>query len=409
MAVTRSAVSPSVSVLPSDNQHPPKRIALFTGNYNHIADGVSLTLNRLVAWLENHGHQVLVFGPTCRNPQIQHVGTFVSIPSLPMPLRGRKEYRLPLWPTRSVWQKLKDFQPDIIHLATPDLPARLAIRFAQKRNIPVVASYHTHFSSYLAYYGLERFEPRMWRYLRKFYGHCDHLYVPSPSMANVLAEQGICKGVRIWEHGVEPECFHPDHRCLAWRRELGFADDEVVIGFVSRLVWEKGLGVVRDVLQRLRREGIPHRSLIVGEGPIRGELQRALPDTVFAGYLKGAELARAYASMDVFLFPSCTETFGIVTLEAMASGLPCVVADAAGSRELVVQNVSGFFAPPDDPDLFYQYVRHLVMDHHMRKQMAEAAVEQASKFGWPHILDKMEGYYDEVVAEKNAQKGRTAE
>ena len=382
----------------SDRLRPsvPKRVALFTGAYNHIADGVSLTLNRLVDYLEGQGVEVRVFAPTVDDPPIDHAGTLVPVSSVALP--GRSEYRFTLGITPSVREELEAFDPTLYHIATPDLLGRHALSIAQESGTPVVASYHTHFSSYLKYYHLDLFESALWSYLRRFYEQCEQVYVPSTAMAEILKEHGITEGLRLWERGVNTDRFTPERRSLDWRRAHGIKDNEIVVSFVSRLVWEKGLDVYADVIQKLEQQGVPHRSMVVGDGPAREELEERLPNTVFTGFLEGEELSRAYASSDVFLFPSDTETFGNVTLEAMASGLPTICANAVGSRDLVKHESTGLLCPPDDTEAFAEATRRLVLDTELRERMGSAAHDRAQDYTWDTILGRMNEYYDEVHA-----------
>ncbi len=374
---------------------PPRRIAIFTGAYNHIADGVSLTLNRLVEHLESTGAAVLVLAPTVENPPIKHAGTLVPIPSLAAP--GRPDYRISLGLTPSARKRLEAFNPTLFHIATPDILGFQALKLARKWNLPVVASYHTHFSSYLKYYRLSLIETWMWKYLRSFYAQCSHVYVPTPEMAEVLRSQGINNGLELWPRGVDTRMFNPEKRSTRWRRNLGISDQEVVVTFVSRLVWEKGLDVFAEVIESLSREGIPHRSVVVGDGPARSALEERLPGTIFVGYTRGAELARAYSSSDVFLFPSETETFGNVTLEAMASGLPTVCADAPGSNALVSHGKTGYLASPRDSRAFYDRVRALVLDETLRGKLGINASRRAREYSWQVVLSRMTRYYDQIL------------
>ena len=382
---------------------PPKRVALFTGAYNHIADGVSLTLNRLVAHLERQDVEVRVFAPTVDDPPLDHAGTLVPVPSVPLP--GRSDYRFTLGITPSVRNELEQFAPTLYHIATPDLLGRHALSMAQSTDTPVVASYHTHFSSYLKYYHLDLFESALWGYLRRFYRQCEHVYVPSTAMADILRDHGIGEGLRLWERGVDTDRFTPARRSSDWRRAHGIGDNEVVVTFVSRLVWEKGLDVYADVIERLEDQGVPHRSMVVGDGPARDELEARLPNTTFTGFLEGENLARAYASSDVFLFPSDTETFGNVTLEAMASGLPTICAQAVGSRDLVDDGSTGRLCPPGNVDAFAEATRQLVQNASLRNRMGTAAFQRAQDFTWETILDKMNAYYDEVLGRRAPSPG----
>jgi len=383
-----------------------ERIALFSGAYNHIADGVTMTLNRLVAHLHEQGADVLIFAPTIDEPPVEHVGELVPIPSFHF--YGYSDYIVSTSLTQAARARLDAFAPTLIHVATPDFLGFKALRYAKKHGIPLVSSYHTHFAAYLEYYWVPFTVGMVWKYLRWYYAQCEHLYVPSESMAEALADYGITHGIRLWQRGVDMDRFHPSHRSAVWRQALGIDDDEVVITFVSRLVWEKGLKVYAEVIEGLTARGIPHRSLIVGDGPARSELVERLPDTLFTGHLEGEALARAYASSDVFLFPSDTETFGNVTLEAMASGLPAVCADATGSRSLVVDGQTGLLAPPFDAGRFLKAAERLVTDHPLRREMGWKALERAQTYAWSAVLDRIVGYYVELLRPETTVSAKVA-
>lgn len=373
------------------------RVAIFTGNYNHIQDGVSLTLNRLVAFLEEKGIPVIVFGPTTDEPAIDHEGEFIPVPSVPVP--GRPEYRITVGFPEKAQNRLREFNPTLLHLATPDVLGFRAMRWGQANDIQIVASYHTHFTSYLKYYNLEMLEMLGWKYLNWFYSQCKHIYVPSPSMADELNEEGIDEGIRIWARGVNTDEFNPEFRDMEWRRSIGFSDDEKVVTFVSRLVWEKNLQTFVDTVKRLQRDDENIRAMIVGDGPAKKELEHMIPEAHFTGFITGDDLSRAYASSDVFLFPSETETFGNVTLEAMSSGLPCVVADATGSRSLVEPGVNGYIAPPRDTAAFADYVSDIVNDEQLKEKMGEAARQKALAYSWENVNSKLLENYREALNE----------
>ena len=388
-----------------------KRIALFAGAYNHISDGVALTLNRLVRYLEDRGAEVLIFAPTTKKPPaLDHNGTLISIPSIPVP--GRPDYRLTIGISRKGWNRLDAFEPHIVHIATPDYAGTQALKWAKSNKIPVVSSYHTHFASYFKYfasynplYQLDIIENTAWRYGRWFYSQVEHVYVPSPSIADILRAQGITKGLRIWVRGVNPETFNPLRRSQSWRSNHGFKEKDLVVAYVGRLVWEKNLSVFAQVLERLKAQGVPHQSLVVGDGPAHDALCKQLTDTVFTGPLEGHELATAYASSDIFLFPSDTETFGNVTLEAMASGLPAVCANASGSDLLVVDGETGYLVPAHDISAFTSSIEQLVTDPLLRKQFGIAARKRALAFEWDNVMGHLAHYYQEILQESTESDG----
>ncbi|MEO5588470.1 MAG: glycosyltransferase family 1 protein [Gemmatimonadaceae bacterium] len=371
-----------------------RRIALFTGAYDHIADGVSLTLNRLVRHLLDRGAAVRVFAPAGEAPAIDHSGDLITVPSIAAP--GRPEYRISTGIGRAASRELTAFKPNLFHVATPDLLGLRALRLASSSRTPLVSSYHTHFASYLQYYRLGALQGFTWRYLRWFYSRCRQVYVPTQSMLNLLADHGVRTEMKIWPRGVDSTRFNPARRSMEWRQSVGIEHDEVVVLFVSRLVMEKGLDVLGDVLAQLSQRGVRHRALIVGDGPERGNLEHRLPNAIFTGTLGGDELATAYASSELFFFPSETETFGNVTLEALASGLPAVVANATGSKELVEEGRTGYLASARDTSTLASRVEELIQDTSARRRFSAAATAAAQRYEWPRVLDKLVSYYAEL-------------
>lgn len=393
----RPALLPRPYKMPSPpGSSGPLRVALFTGNYNHVEDGVSRTLGRLVEHLLNTAHEVRVFGPTVTEPPLDQPGLLVPVRSVSA--LGRPEYRVSLGFSRSARAYAEAFDPHVVHIATPDLLGYAALRWAERRRLPVVATYHTHFASYLDHYGLGAAEPAVWSALRRFYNRCTEVYVPSASMREVLLEHGVKSTLRLWPRGVDTNRFSPAHRSEGWRASQGLERDDRVVLFASRLVREKGLGVYAEALDLLHSRGHQVRALIVGEGPERAALQARLPQGVFTGHLSGKALAAAYASSDLFLFPSASETFGNVTLEAMASGLSPVVADAPGSKSLVQDGKTGFVCRPHDPAAFADASARLLSDDALRASVGLRAREAALAYDWDEVLNTMTAYYRGVLA-----------
>jgi glycosyltransferase involved in cell wall biosynthesis len=369
------------------------RVALVTSSYNFIADGVALTLNRLVGYLAAQGVETLVFAPTAKTPALAHQGTLVSVASVPLP--GRPEYRLAPGMTGAVKRRLLNFEPDLIHIAVPDLLGHAALALAQRHGIPAVASYHTRYETYLKHYWyLAALETPLKRILARFYGHCHEVYVPSESVREALLADGLRDNFEPWPRGIDTARFSPAKRSLEWRARLGLGADELVILHVSRLVREKRLDTLTGALNRL---AVPHRVVIVGDGPDRVYAERELPQALFLGFLGGEELTTAYASSDIFVFPSDSESFGNVTLEAMASGLACVAANATGSRSLVVDGETGFLAPADDAAAFAAHITALAQDSALRQRMGQAGRARALTFSWDETMARLLGYYRALV------------
>jgi glycosyltransferase involved in cell wall biosynthesis len=371
------------------------RVALFSGNYNYVMDGPVRALNTLVAYLERQGHEVLVFAPTNDRPAFAHSGTLVSIPSIAFPGK-RSEYRLGLGIHGRAKRALDSFRPDIVHVAAPDYTGFGALNYARKFGVPAVASFHTRFDTYPRYYNMRWLEKYLTGYMRYFYSRCEHVYAPSHSMADELRRDGIGRDIRLWTRGVDSALFNPARRDMAWREENGFGADNLVVAFVGRLVLEKGIDIFVDAFRRAKASTPALKALVVGDGPERDAFARMLPEGVFAGYLQGQELARAYASSDIFFNPSITETFGNVTLEAMASGLPSIGAAAAGSKSLIENGVTGYLAEPNAAS-FAEKIALLGADQALRHRFGGKAREHSTRFSWDAVLDELVGHYHEAL------------
>jgi glycosyltransferase involved in cell wall biosynthesis len=359
------------------------RVALFSGNYNYVRDGANQALNRLVDYLLRQGAAVRVYAPVVEPAAFPPTGDLVGIPAVPIPFRS--EYRFPLGLSRANREDLARFAPDVLHVSSPDVTGHAALRWAEERRLPVLASVHTRFETYLRYYGLGVAEPWFKRIMWRFYNRCDAIVAPSESMAEWLSAQGMSDDIGIWSRGVDRAIFDPGRRDLAWRRALGIADDEVAIGFLGRLVMEKGLDVFADTVTALKVRGVPHKVLVVGEGPAHGWFAERVPDARFTGILTGTELGRAVASMDLLLNPSVTETFGNVTLEAMASGLPVVAARATGSTSLVADGETGRLVDPGDIAGFADAIAGYVADPAMRRTHGAAGEARSRAYSWDAI------------------------
>ncbi|MCL6698315.1 glycosyltransferase family 1 protein [Sphingomonas sp. NSE70-1] len=371
------------------------RIALFSGNYNYVRDGANQALNRLVGYLLRQGAQVRVYSPTVEHPAFPPTGDLVSVPSVPIP--GRPEYRLAVSLPDRVRRDIEAFNPNVFHVAAPDIVAHRAVTWARKHNIPVISSVHTRFDTYLQYYGLKWLEPAARAIMRRYYRRCDAIVVPAQSTAAIMRAQRMNKDISIWARGVDRTQFNPERRSLEWRRSHGIGDDEMVVCFLGRLVLEKGLDVFADAIDAARAMGVPLRVVAIGAGPAHDYFQERLPDAIFTGQLTGTELATALASTDVFLNPSITETFGNVTLEAMASGLPVMAAAASGTTSLVQDNVTGRLAEPGDNEAMANELADYQRDPALRTRHGAAGLEFAKTMDWDEINAVVMHVYERVI------------
>jgi glycosyltransferase involved in cell wall biosynthesis len=371
------------------------RVAIFSGNYNYVRDGANQALNRLADYLLRKGAHVRVYSPTVREPAFEPKGDLVHIPWFSIP--GRAEYKVGYMIPPRVRRDLAAFRPNIIHVSSPEILGHRAVTLARRRDLPVVASVHTRFETYPRYYGLAFLEPAVLAILRRFYRRCDAIFAPSDSMAQLLRDQRMNYDVGIWTRGIDREIFNPGRRDLEWRRSIGLADDVPVVGFVGRLVMEKGLDVFSETIDRLARRGVAHNVLVVGEGPARSWFEQRLPQAIFAGFQSGDNLGRAVASMDMLFNPSVTETFGNVTLEAMAAGIPVVAAAATGSQSLVTDGVTGRLVRPGAIDGFAEALCRYCEDGESRSRAGSAGEEASRRYGWDEVNQALVDSYLRVI------------
>lgn len=371
------------------------RIALFTGNYNYVRDGANQALNRLVGYLLKQGAAVRVYSPTVEHPAFEPTGDLVSVPSFAIP--GRAEYRFPYAIPAAVRRDILDFAPNLVQISSPDFLAQKAVALARKHDIATLASIHTRFETYLRYYHLGALEPLLTIYQRNLYRRCDAIVAPSESMAEVLHEERMNDRIGIWSRGVDRQIFDPARRDMAWRRSLGIADDTPVIGFVGRLVMEKGLDVFAEAIAALKARGTEFATVVVGDGPARAKFEELLPGAHFVGFQKGEDLGRAIASLDIFLNPSVTETFGNVTLEAMSCRVPVVAARATGSASLVVDAVTGRLVEPRAIAAYADALASYCEDKASRVAAGLAGEARSEDYSWDAVNQRIVDLYLELA------------
>ena len=359
------------------------RVALFSGNYNYVRDGANQALNRLVGYLLRQGVKVRVYSPTVAEPAFAATGDVVDVPAIPIP--GRSEYRLPLSLPARVRRDLAEFKPNVVHVSSPDFVGHRAVTWARRNKVAVVASVHTRFDTYLAYYHLQALEPLARGIMRRFYHRCEVVLAPAESTAAILRAQRMNRDISIWARGIDRDQFNPERRDMDWRRSQGIADDEMVIAFLGRVVMEKGLDVFADAIHAFEPLGLKHRVLVIGEGPARPWFQEQLPGAIFLGEQTGDDLARALASADLFFNPSITEAFGNVTLEAMACALPVLAAESTGATNLVRSGVTGTLVDGTEPEEFSDALAAYARNPGLRQRHGAAGLKFAKTMDWDNI------------------------
>ncbi len=375
------------------------RVALFSGNYNYVRDGANQALNKLVGYLLAQGVTVRVYSPTTDTPAFAPTGDLVSVPSWSVP-GGRAEYKFATGLPKSIRADLEAFAPNIVHVSAPEFLGHGAVTWARSKGIGTLASLHTRFETYPAYYHLGFVAPLLIKMLTRFYNRVDQVVTPGDSTAELIRGWGVTTPIRIWSRGVDHDRFNPARRSLEWRRALGIEDEEFAVGFLGRLVLEKGLDIFAQVCNRLTERGVAHKVLVIGEGPARQWFAEQVPGAVFTGFQRGDDLARAVASMDVLFNPSVTETFGNVTSEAMACGVPIVAARATGAIDLVEEGVNGFLVPPRDVDAYAGAIARLIADPALAASAGAAGHEKAQAYVWDRVNRAVLDSYFDVLARR---------
>ena len=370
------------------------RIAYCTESLPPLVDGVTRTLSELVTTLRETGHEFTFLSAVQPDPGLLWRDRVHTVPSVPFPLYPY--YRVCLPAARTLDPLLDRFGPDIVHVVTPSLLGLYGVRYARRRGIPVVASFHTDFVTLFRYYGLRSLERLGHHLARRFYGQCAVTLAPSRYQAAKLQAHGI-GNVALWQRGVNPASFSPAFRSSELRAQLG-GDDVPILLYVGRLGREKNLPYLAQAMQVLARQGTRFKLVIVGQGPMRRALAERLPEAVFTGPLEGEELSRWYASADVFVFPSIAETFGNVVLEAFASGLPVIGVDAGSVRELVNPTANGRLAPADSPAAFADAIRSLLQRPAELARLGLGARVTAAQYRWPDVNRQLLEQYERLIA-----------
>lgn len=380
------------------------RIAFFTETFLPKLDGVTNTLCYLLEHLANRGHASLMFAH--QSAPARYADTsIVGLSGFPFPLYPELKLIPPLV---DVEQQLAAFRPDLVHLVNPASLGLAGLRHARNLGVPIVASYHTDVPGYAARYGLGLLRDPLWAYFRWIHNQADLNLSPSHFTKAELEAHGFQR-VKVWGRGVDTVRFNPRHHSETWRLRLsGGRPEAPLLLYVGRLAAEKRVEWLRPVLDALPEA----RLAIVGDGPLHSTLEELFADTptVFTGYLRGKDLAHAYASADLFVFPSANETFGNVILEAMASGLPVITPRSGGPVEHVVNGKNGFLFEPDDLTDLISLVGWLVSDPVYVRWLGAAACAYAQSQNWEVVLDGLLEEYVTLVrnrARSNRWPGAT--
>ena len=372
------------------------KIAFFTETFLPKVDGIVTRLTKTIEFLTKNGDEVIVFCPEgC--PDSYKGATIVGVAAMPLPLYPELKLGLP---GPAVSDKLEEFKPDLIHVVNPAVLGLGGIWLAKTNNIPLIASYHTHLPKYLEHYGMGMLEPLLWELLKAAHNQALLNLCTSTAMVNELEEKGIQR-TALWQRGVDTTNFRPELRSDKMREKLfgKYQKTDSLLIYVGRLSAEKQIERIKPVL-----DNIPGACLaLVGDGPYRGQLEKIFENTQtsFIGYLSGEELASAYASGDIFLFPSSTETLGLVLLEAMAAGCPVIGANKGGIPDIINDGINGCLYNPDEKDngerSLIEATKKILVDNNKKETMRKEARKEAEKWDWNQATLQLQKYYSETL------------
>jgi len=374
------------------------KIAFFTETFLPKVDGIVTRLTKTIDNLVQKGDEVVVFCPEgC--PTEYKGAKIIGVAAMPLPLYPELKLGLP---GPAVSDALENFKPDLIHVVNPAVLGLGGIWLAKSNNIPLIASYHTHLPKYLEHYGMGMLEPLLWELLKAAHNQALLNLCTSTAMVEELESKGI-KRTALWQRGVDTETFKPEFRNQKMRNKLlgKYPDKNSLLIYVGRLSAEKQIERIKPVL-----EEIPDACLaLVGDGPYRNQLEKIFENTQtnFIGYLSGEELASAYASGDIFLFPSSTETLGLVLLEAMAAGCPVIGANKGGIPDIINDGVNGCLYDPDGVDQgkssLIEATKKILNNNTKKENMRIEARNESEKWNWSQATLQLKKYYEETLKE----------
>jgi glycosyltransferase involved in cell wall biosynthesis len=368
------------------------RIALFTETFLPKVDGIVTRLCHTIAHLQSNGHEVLIFSPQGGLSEYKGAKIF-GVDGFPLPLYPELKLALP---RPEIGTALEQFRPDLIHIVNPAVLGLGGLFYSKWLNIPLVASYHTHLPEYLKYYGLSFLEGLLWELLKAGHNQAKLNLCTSTAMVETLGSHGI-ERLALWQRGVDIDSFQPQFASPEMRSRLSQGNPESpLLLYVGRLSPEKEIDRIKPILQTIPEA----RLALVGDGPYRQELEQhfASTHTHFVGYLQGQALAAAFASADAFVFPSRTETLGLVLLEAMAAGCPVVAARSGGIPDIVQDGVNGYLFDPTDEQGAIAATQKLLANPAERETLRQNARREAERWGWAAATEQLERYYQGVLA-----------
>jgi glycosyltransferase involved in cell wall biosynthesis len=382
------------------------RIALVTETWPPEVNGVAATIARAADGLRLRGHELQLVRPRQDRGDVAGAAAddarFVEVLMRGLPIPRYPQLKMGLPSRRALLRLWSARRPDVVHIVTEGPLGWSALHAAMQLRLPVVSDFRTNFHAYSRHYGVGWLRAPVTAYLRKFHNRCACTMVPTEGLRSELAAAGFQR-LRVVARGVDTQLFDPARRSVALRASWGAGPETMVALCVGRLAPEKNLGVVLEAVAAMRRDDPALRLVFVGDGPERARLVQRCPDAVFAGLKRGEDLAAHYASADVFLFPSVTETYGNVVPEAMASGLAVVAYDHAAAGQLVRHGENGLLARADQTAEFCHLARRLAGDLPQSRRLGGQARISAGRMDWGRIVEAIEAEYAQAISAPGLQ------
>ncbi|RWY55951.1 glycosyltransferase family 1 protein [Mucilaginibacter gilvus] len=374
------------------------RVAFFAEILTEGLDGAIRTMYQLIDRIDRERFEFLfVYGD---GPSNIRGFESIKVPTLNLPINAGYSMALPVFAQSRLKETLQHFAPDVVHIATPSLLGSFGLNYAVQNKLPVISIYHTHFLSYIDYYFkhapflISSMKQLLAANHKTFYNQCHKVYVPSESIEAELSGIGIApQRMQLWKRGIDTNLFSPYKKNKNTLQKLTGNSNPCIL-FASRVVWEKNLETLFEVYEELQNSAEPLNFIIAGDGTALKASKTRMPKAIFTGKINHSQLAVLYASSDVFLFPSVSETYGNVVLEAMASGLPCVIADGGGSKDFINQGVNGFKCQPYNAKEYAGKIRLLLANQAMHAQFIEEGLQYSSNFSWEELAAT---YFDDVT------------
>jgi len=381
-----------------------KKVAFFAEILIRNFDGASRTMFNIIDRIPKDDFEFVFFCGVPPDEKFDH--KVVDMLTLKIPFNSTYKMAIPYLHILKIWKALKELDPDVIHIASPSPLGNIALCYAKTHNIPVVGIYHTHFISYIDYY-FEKMpiiastvKHQVVKGQRNFYNRVNHLFVPTTQMVKELGDYGFeTKDMVLWQRGLDHKVFHPGMKDKDRLQEYTGNTKPNII-FASRLVWEKNLQTLANVYKLAKAKGLEYNFIIAGDGVAKEGLKELMPEAMFLGSVPQTELAWLYASCDVFIFPSITETYGNVVVEAMASGCPCVIAKGGGSQSHVQHGENGYLADPDVAEEYLTYAKQIIGSPTLAAELIAEGRVYTRELDWDKLCAK---YFEKVTDITNSQ------